>query len=90
MPETRSINVHLSAIDQSSIPSGEEKRRAVDLVVNRECPHCRATISLTDAISMVQGDGMERWVQVQIADGRIVHMPISGVNPQSMRVVEQP
>lgn len=66
-----------------------ERSRAAALAQDRKCPHCGEMISLTDSISLVQGHGFERWVQVRLADGRIMPMRASDVNPQTMLVVEE-
>jgi hypothetical protein len=47
-------------------PSEEEKRRIIHLAKTRECPHCGNSISLADAISMVQGFGVEQWEQIEL------------------------
>jgi hypothetical protein len=55
------------------------------LALKRECSHCGVEISVTAAISMVQGTGVEPWTKVQIGDGRIVPPRMVDVNPQTMR-----
>ena len=44
-------------LEKYPIPSHLEKERAIELRHYSRCPHCGVPISLTDAISMVQGNG---------------------------------
>jgi hypothetical protein len=79
MPESSSIQ---------TIPSAGEKQRSLDLVRHRRCPHCDETISLSDAISMVQGAGIVGSMEVEIESGARLILPIPEINPQAMRVIE--
>src|SRR4051794_29446562 len=67
-----------------------EKARSSRLARERGCPHCHGVISLADAISMVQGDGFERWVEVETEDGKFVGpLRVADVNPQTMRILDK-
>jgi hypothetical protein len=70
------------------IPSTEERKRSMHLHHTRPCPHCNNRISLSDAISMVIGQGFNRAVKVQDNDGSIYVMEASHVNPQTMRILD--
>src|SRR4051812_10962583 len=66
-----------------------EKARSWRLARERRCPHCQQAVSLADAIAMVQGDGVERWVEVQTEDGKVGPLRVWDVNPQSMRILDE-
>ena len=86
MPEGLSTSLSVPAI-QDTIPSAEEKRRAAALAHKRECPHCGTSISVSDAIAMLQGDGWERLARVQIEDGSVHSMRLADINLQTMRIL---
>ena len=71
-----------------TVPSEAEKARALDLVRHRKCPHCQASIKLSDAISMVQGAGYAGSVRVETEGGFKMVLPIAEVNPQTMGVID--
>jgi hypothetical protein len=78
----------LISSDIDSIPSRTEKQRSQRLQEDRRCSHCGSQISLSDAISMVFGWGLDRSVKVQFPDGSIRTIHATEVNPQKVRVLE--
>jgi hypothetical protein len=76
------------SVIQETIPSPEEKARALELVKNRLCPHCNRRIKLAHAVSMLFGAGWDQTVFVQLADGSEVALRATQINPQTMRVIE--
>jgi len=72
----------------TSIPTEVEKARSLDLVRNRQCPHCHEQVSLSDAISMIQGDGWRRAAVIEADGGIRMVLDIDQINPQTMRVIE--
>jgi hypothetical protein len=82
MPENVVVDI------QPTIPSRDEKERAIDLVKKRECPHCQNRIRLGDVISMLFGAGWDQTVFVQLPDGSECAVRASTVNTQTMRIIE--
>ena len=62
----------------------EQQHRARRLAANRTCPHCRAPISLLDALSLVRGHGYRYELKIRLSDGRVAFVREGDFNPQTM------
>lgn len=89
LPEGFPIRSNLvTDIQGTTFPSEEESQRALELARNRRCPHCGDIISLRDVICMLNGEGVERWILVQLENGNVEPIKMGEVNPQRVRIIE--
>lgn len=54
---------------------------------HRRCPVCNARLSLPEAITILNGGGIEITVKVELLDGSIAFIKAGEVNPLTMRVI---
>jgi hypothetical protein len=54
-----------------------------------ECPHCRAELSLREAITILNGTGFRRMARVRSPDGVIAYIEAGRVNPLAVEILDK-
>jgi hypothetical protein len=59
---------------------------------HHQCPHCNGTLSVTDGVKILHGDGLRRYVKVRSKRDASIEtiVEVGNVNPNSMDIVSEP
>lgn len=52
------------------------------------CPHCKAALTLKQAIEILNGSGYQHTAKVQLGDDQIAYVPAHLVNPNEVLILE--
>ena len=54
----------------------------------RECPHCKAPITVKQAVEILNGTGIHPRVHIKLDDGTAHLMNACDVNPNTMQIID--
>lgn len=52
-----------------------------------KCPHCKAKLTLREAIIILNGSGVMKKAQIKLASGEIAYLDAGQVNPNTVELI---
>jgi len=52
-----------------------------------QCPHCKAALTLKEAILILNGSGFRQMAPVRLEDGTVTYMEAGLVNPKGVEIL---
>jgi hypothetical protein len=52
-----------------------------------QCPHCKAGLTLKEAIVILNGSGFRQIAPVRLQDGNVIYMEAGLVNPNAVEIL---
>jgi hypothetical protein len=52
-----------------------------------KCPHCKAKLTLREAIIILNGSGLKKMAQIRLVSGEIAYLDAGQVNPNTVELI---